>query len=264
MPIAPLPNVDLFYTDSGAGVPILWLQGLGAEHSAWAPQIARFSVDFRCIAPDARDVGQSSRASQSYSLATLADDCAHLLAYLQLEAVHVVGLSLGGAVAQHLALNHPNLVRTLTLVSTFARQSPRQRELLIAWREIYARVDVATFYRQAAAWMFSDAFFERPRNLQNVLRYVAESDHPQEAAAFARQVDAVLSHDVVGRLSEISRPTLILGGDHDQLAPLAMMQTLADNITDSQLMTFTGSAHLINLERQIDFNRCLYEFIMKH
>lgn len=260
MPWVQANDVEIFYAESGSGPPVLWLQGLGADHRAWSAQLARFATEYRCIAPDSRDVGRSSPARAAYTLADVATDAAELLRALDAAPAHVVGLSLGGAVAQHLALDHPDVVRSLCLVSSFARQGARQRELLLAWREIYARVDAVTFYRQANAWLFSDHFFERPRNTENVLRYVA-SGHVQEPDAFARQVDAGLAHDTLDRLPLLRRPTLVLTGEQDILAPPHLGRELAAAIPGARFEIVPGAAHSFNLERQIEFNRLVYAFL---
>jgi pimeloyl-ACP methyl ester carboxylesterase len=261
VPLVQANGLEIFYAESGRGPPILWLQGLGAEHTAWSAQLARFGVQYRCIAPDSRDVGRSARVTGSYTLADVAADAADLLRRLDAVPAHAVGLSLGGAVAQHLALDHPGLVRSLCLVSSFARQGARQRELLSAWRTIYARVDPVTFYRQANTWLFSDAFFERPRNVENVLRYVAATPRPQEPDAFARQVEAALTHDTRERLPALRLPVLVVAGEQDMLAPLRLQRELAAAIPDARMEVLPGAAHSLNLERQIDFNRLLHAFL---
>ena len=261
VPVVQANGLQIFYAESGRGPPILWLQGLGAEHTAWSAQLARFGAQYRCIAPDSRDVGRSARVTGSYTLADVAADAADLPRPLDAVPAHVVGLSLGGAVAQHLALDHPGLVRSLCLVSSFARQGARQRELLCAWRAIYARVDLVTFYRQANTWLFSDAFFERPRNVENVLRYVAATPRPQEPDAFARQVEAALRHDTRERLPTLRLPVLVVAGEQDMLAPLRLQRELAAAIPDARMEVIPGAAHSLNLERQIDFNRLLHAFL---
>ncbi len=261
MPTVQVNGLDIFYSDVGSGPPIVWLQGLGAEHTAWAAQLARFGASYRCIAPDNRDVGRSARCARPYTLADVASDVAGLLRALDAGPAHVVGLSLGGAVAQRLALDHPDLVRSLCLVSTFARQGARQRELLLAWREIYARVDLVTFYRQANTWLFSDRFFERPRNVENVLRYVAENPHAQEPAAFARQIDAALRHDTLDELPTLRVPALVVSGEADALAPPHLAREVAGAIPGARLEILPGAPHSLNLERQIEFNRLLGAFL---
>jgi 3-oxoadipate enol-lactonase len=132
---------------------------------------------------------------------------------------------------------------------------------LRAWREIYARVDLVTFYRQANTWLFSDAFFERPRNVENALRYVAASPRPQEPDAFARQVEAALTHDTRERLAALRLPVLVVSGEQDMLAPLRLQSELAAAIPEARREIIPGAAHALNLERQIDFNRLLHAFL---
>lgn len=252
--------LEVYFDESGSGPPVLWLQGLGADHRAWSAQLARFSPDYRCIAPDNRDVGRSARAVEPYTLADMAADMAAVLRAAGSAPAHVIGLSLGGAIAQHLALDYPEVVRSLCLVSSFARQGARQRELLLAWREIYARVDPITFYRQANVWLFSDQFFEHPRNVANVLRYVA-SGQAQEPVAFARQIDAAVDHNTLERLAEIRLPTLVMTGEHDILAPPHLGRELAAAIGGARFQIVPGGAHSLNLERQIEFNRIVHAFL---
>jgi 3-oxoadipate enol-lactonase len=253
-------GLTLYYAEAGHGTPILWLQGLGADHRAWSAQLARFGDEYRCLAPDNRDVGRSERSPFPYTIAGMAADMAALLRALDAAPAHVVGLSLGGAIAQHLALDAPDVVRSLCLVSSFARQSARQRELLLAWKEIYARVDVATFYRQANVWLFSDQFFENPRNVDNLVRYTA-SGVVQEPAAFGRQVDAALGHDTRDRLKAVQVPTLVICGANDILAPPYLSAELAEAIPAARLAVVPDAAHSVNLEHQREFTRLVREFL---
>src|SRR3954469_6169977 len=109
----------LHYLDQGKGDPVLWLQGLNAPAAAWSVQLAHFSQSFRGVAPDARGVGQSDAPPGPYTTRLLADDALAVLDALGIEQAHVVGLSLGGAVAQELALARPERVRSIALLSTF-------------------------------------------------------------------------------------------------------------------------------------------------
>src|SRR5438105_12628721 len=128
----------LHVVERGQGDPVLWLQGLNAPAAAWAVQLAHFAHSHRSIAPDARGVGASDAPPPPYTTRGMADDSLAVLDALGVQRAHVVGLSLGGAVAQELALAHPERVRSLALLSSFAVQAPRSRALLQAWRVVYA------------------------------------------------------------------------------------------------------------------------------
>ena len=114
-------GIELAYQDAGSGPPVVLVMGLGAPADAWAPHVKAWVGSFRCIAVDNRGAGGSSAPSGPYRTAQLADDYAELISRLGLESVRVVGISMGGAIAQELALRHPHLVDRLVLVSSWAR-----------------------------------------------------------------------------------------------------------------------------------------------
>jgi 3-oxoadipate enol-lactonase len=135
------------------------------------------------------------------------------------------------------------------------------RALLEAWTAIYAAVDRETFYRQAAVWMFGDRYFAHERNLHALLGYVRRLPHPQEPAAFARQVAASLSHDTLSRLGAIRAPVLVVGGAEDILVPPARQQELAAGIPGARLHVVEGVGHSVNLEGQLTFNPIVRAFL---
>ena len=117
-------GIELAYTEHGDGEPLLLIMGLGADSSAWESHVAAYHKRYRCIAVDNRGVGASSTPVGPYSTGQMADDYAGLLEALDLGPVRVVGISMGGAIAQELALRHPELVERLVLVATWAKSDP--------------------------------------------------------------------------------------------------------------------------------------------
>lgn len=244
-----------------SGDAVLWLQGLNAPASAWAVQLAHFAASIRSIAPDARGVGQSGAPPGPYTTRQLADDAVQVLDALGVPRAHVVALSLGGAVAQELALAHPDRVRTLALLSTFAAQSPRSRALLEAWRILYPRTEGDAQLRtawelQAYAWLFTDRFWRSDSNIRAALKF-ARTPPPQSAAGFIGQVDAALSHDARDRLPGLQVPTLVVHGALDQLAPLAGGEELARLIPGAELLVLPDVGHAVNVEAQRAVNGAL-------
>src|SRR5205085_1340885 len=145
---------------------------------AWAVQLAHFARTHRCIAPDSRGVGKSDAPPGPYSTAQLAEDARAVLDACGVERAHVVGLSLGGAVGQELALDHPQRVRTLALLGSFASQGPRSRALMQAWRELFPLAHQkpewrAAWEKQAYAWLFTDRFWRSEANVRAALRFAA-------------------------------------------------------------------------------------------
>jgi pimeloyl-ACP methyl ester carboxylesterase len=240
---------------------ILWLQGLNAPASAWAVQLAHFGRTHRCIAPDARGVGKSDAPAGPYTTEQLAGDALAVLDACAVERAHVVGLSLGGAVAQRLALAHPDRVRSLALLATFARQSERSRTLLTAWRALFAAAHESAerreaWEKQAYAWLFTERFFNNPANARAALRFAAQQPL-QSLDGFRGQVDAALGHDARSQLPDLRLPTLVAHGALDQLAPVEGARELAALIPNAELLVVPDVGHAVNLEGQRVVNSAL-------
>ncbi|HKC58533.1 MAG TPA: alpha/beta hydrolase [Myxococcales bacterium] len=240
---------------------MLWLQGLNAPAAAWAVQLAHFSRTYRCIAPDARGVGKSDAPPGPYSTRQLADDALRVLDTCEVDRAHVVGLSLGGAAGQELALAHPSRVRSLALLASFPRQAPRSRALMESWRLLYAVAAQSAELReawekQAYAWLFSERYWRNEAAVRAALRF-AGSQPFQSVQGFQGQIDAALAHDAVSRLPRISIPALIAQGSLDQLAPVAGAEEMARLIPGAQLLVLPEVGHAVNLEGQRAVNSAL-------
>jgi 3-oxoadipate enol-lactonase len=251
----------LHVIDQGKGDAVLWLQGLNAPAAAWAVQLAHFSQSYRELAPDNRGVGQSDAPPGPYTARQLAGDALAVLDAAAVERAHVVGLSLGGAVAQELALAHPRRVRSLALLSTFVAQAPRSRALLEAWRALYPVAIAEPRLRkawelQAYCWLFSERFWRSEANVRAALRF-ASSQPPQTAEGFVGQIDAALSHDARDRLGAVTAPTLVIHGELDQLSPKENGEELAKLIPGAELLVVPQTGHAVNLEAQRIVNTAL-------
>ena len=260
---ARLHVVDQRAPDPGADV-VVWLQGLNAPAAAWAVQLAHFSRTYRCIAPDPRGIGKSDAPKGPYTTAQMADDVHRILDACEVERAHVVGLSLGGAVAQELALAHPKRIRSVALLASFARQSPRSRALMEAWRAVYPLVAESPALReawekQAYAWLFSDAYWRNDAAVRAALRFAA-TQPLQPVDGFLGQIDATLTHDTVARLPLLRVPVLILHGALDQLASPAGAEEMARLIPGAQLLVVPEVGHAVNLEGQRMVNGALRAF----
>lgn len=233
---------------------VLWLQGLNAPAAAWNVQLAHFGRTHRSIAPDQRGVGQSGAPSGPYSTRRMAQDAVEILDACSVARAHVVGLSLGGAAAQELALGWPGRVRTLALLGTFPGRSPRSAALLEAWRALYPSAHQseelrAAWEKQAFAWLFTDQFWRSEANVRAALRF-AGTQPAQTLEGFRGQVDAALGHEARERLPSLRVPCAVLHGVLDQLAPAAGAEELARLIPGAVLHLLDGVGHAVNLEGQ--------------
>src|SRR3990172_8424249 len=124
MPTARIGDINIYYQEAGAGDPLVLLMGWGGDHTAWALQVQAFSPEFRCISPDNRGAGCSDQPDAPYAIRLMADDTVGLLDALGIDRAHVAGLSMGGMIAQEMAITSPGRVRTLQLHATLARVDP--------------------------------------------------------------------------------------------------------------------------------------------
>jgi pimeloyl-ACP methyl ester carboxylesterase len=211
---------------------------------------------------DNRDVGQSSYAAGPYTIGDLAGDVAGLLERLRLPPAHVVGLSMGGMIAQELALAAPERVRSLVLLSTLARADEWFRRTLAAFGLIRRQVaDTAAFFDVVLPWWVSHRFCEdseRPAWLSWLLR---RNPHPQRLDGFLRQLDALGRHDAHGRLHALRCPVLIVAGEDDSIAPPRYSRDLLREIPHARLAVLPGIGHAPPLEDPGLLNRHLADFL---
>jgi pimeloyl-ACP methyl ester carboxylesterase len=243
MPATKVGNVDLYYRDDGAGQPVLFIQGLGVDHRGWAPVCAPLSKRFRCISFDNRDVGRSSRVPQPYDVVDMAGDALGLLDALSIERADVIGVSMGGVIAQEIAIRHPERVRRLALVSTYTSGDPRGSAIFegqALLRRTLSRED----YCRATFWsVYTYDDYRREGFIDEMVRRTAGNDLWQPQEAYERHVRAVLSANTESRLTQIAAPTLILAGSDDILTPMRFQSLLAREIPDNRLCIVEGAGH---------------------
>lgn len=244
MPHLALPTgVNLFYFEAGRGDPVLLLPGLTNDYTVFAPQLGRLSQCCRAIAPDFRGTGQTRDDGRPFTLADLADDMVALLDALDLPSAHVVGLSLGGAVAQVLALRRPERVKSLALLATWARTTGHLAAVLASWQSARQHQGTEAFRHTAIPWVFSRRAFDAPGLIDAVVRRAAAYRFAQTAEDLARQVEAARPHDVLDRLPDFAVPTLVVAGSDDLLLPPASAREMASRIPQARYVEIPGGAH---------------------
>lgn len=241
-------NVDgarIHGVDTGTGHPILFLHGMGCEAADWLPQLEALSPQYRCIAIDQRGHGQSAAGADGITLDRLAKDAVAVLEALGIGHTHVVGLSMGGLVAQHLALAAPSLVCSLSLLDTFASLGPDAGAGLRSFAELVETSGVAAIASGLGAAVFAPATAERSSAL--VERFTAKfaGNQPSSLAASMR---AIASADMRQQLPAIAAPTLVLWGEADVLVPRERCEELAQSIRNARWRVVPSSGHLSNLE----------------
>jgi pimeloyl-ACP methyl ester carboxylesterase len=264
MPIADANGISLYYEEHGQGEPLMCVMGLAADHLAWALQLEAFAARHRTIVFDNRDVGQSSYADTQYEIEDMAADTLGLADALGLDTFHLLGASLGGAIAQHVALAAPERVRTLQLAVTWAGSGAYAREKTRLWaseRRLRSREDWIDSLLLATV---SEGFYENQPMVDFVKQVMLSNEHPQEPDGFERQSRASSTFDLRGKLSGLSMPVHIISGAHDTLLPRWKQEELAAEIPGSKLTVIERGSHALQLEFPEEFNAAVLDFIAAH
>ena len=265
MPKAKVGDIHIYYEEQGQGEPLLLIMGLGASTLSWSEQIPFFSREFRVIALDNRGAGRSDKPAVHYSIALFADDTAGLMDALSIGSAHVYGQSMGGFIAQELALRHPQRVRTLVLGST----SCGGQRAVMASPENLAGIGMMNVLspREAAEkglpLLYSEQFIARYHDAL-IERSLREAELRPPPDAFGRQVQAAVRHNTFDRLPDIRRPTLVITGSDDKVVPADNSRILAERIPGAELAVLPRAGHGYLLEMASESNTLVLEFLRRH
>ena len=261
MPTTEANGQTIYYEVHGDGEPLLCVMGLAADTLAWALQVPAFSERHRTVVFDNRDVGQSSLAEGGYEITDMARDALALADALELDSFHLLGVSMGGAIAQELALAAPERVRTLTLAVTYAAGGRWAQTLSGLWGSRVQRMSREERVDELMLLCLSEAFFENAEGVAWLRSLMLQNPHPQPPEAFARQLDASSRHSARDRLGALAVPTHVIGAEYDILVPVWKSRELAALIPDAKLTVLDACPHGLNLERAEEFNRAVLDFI---
>ena len=256
---------ELYYETHGEGPAVLLVMGIGYDSSLWTlAQVPALSTEFTVVVVDNRDAGRSSKAISPYNIADMADDLAGLLDALQIPRTHLLGLSMGGMIAQEFALRHGDRLDRLVLTGTGAAPARSASDPIRIWSWVKANDATGeVFGGQQLAALFSTAFLRNHVAVQDTVALLASNPYPMSPEAYARQADAYLQFDALDRLDEITAPTLVVVGEQDLLTPPWIAREVADAIPGArfEVIRGDGSSHVVPIERPDDFNRLVSDFL---
>lgn len=264
MPYAVINGIRMHYEVAGQGDPVLLVSGLSAPAAHWALQVKALAAHHRVITFDNRGVGESDLPPEPvYTTGQLADDAAALLRHLKVSRAHVLGASMGGTVAQELALRHPKLVRSLVLACTWVEADARFLHVIESWMSLAYRVPLEERYRHVVyPWVFGPEFFAAKANVETAFQRALAYPHQTKAEAIERQARGIMAWNGTRtkRLATIRVPTLVLVGKDDILTPPAFSRALARRIRRARLAVLAGG-HGFYLEQADLFNRTVLRFL---
>lgn len=265
MPFAEVGDHRVRYEEHGEGVPLLLVAGLASDHRAWGRQVDAFSRDHRTIVYDNPGIGETTGPPGAYTSSLFADVAAGLLRHLGIAGAHVVGASMGGAIAQELVLRHPELVRTLSLHSTWGRADNHLAAIMRSWQTSARALSLVDLCRQIWLWTFTVWFYnDRADELRELERLVAAEPDLQTPDAFCRQAGACIEHDALDRLDQVRVPTYMSAGDRDALTPAHHSYRIKERIPAAKLRVWPQMAHAPFVEIPDEFNARQLEFLQAH
>ena len=255
-------DVTFYYDTRGAGYPLVLIRGLGSNADHWYPQIPALSSRFRVVSFDNRGIGRSDKPNNPYTISMMAEDTAGLMDAIGIPRAHIMGLSMGGMVAQEFALRFPDKVHGLVLACTHCgggKDVPPSQEISALFKEFVATAspDAA---QKAGKCLFAESTFSNAPELVRAYQQVS-AKFPPEAKTLIYQWEAIKGHDTWTRLHRIQAPTLVITGAEDLLIVPENSKILAEKIPGAQLRIIPGGGHQFLVEQAHVANEAILTFL---
>ena len=266
MPKAAMNGVNLYYQVHGDGEPLVLIQGFGGGHEGWFFQTRAFKRYFKVIVFDNRGIGRSDKSPEPYTIRTMADDVIGLLDHLGIEKAHILGMSLGGMVAQEVGINYGSRVNKLVLVCTHAgdRDTSDMHPDMLKSMGIEEGSDVPDIAGIDMNKTFSTivrlAFNKRLYRM--ILVPLAQYQIKRTGVGgHMEQMEAVVDHQTADRLHLVESRTLVITGSDDKIISPHSSEDIAAQIPDSRLVKIAGGSHAFSIEMRHRFNSEVLEFL---
>jgi pimeloyl-ACP methyl ester carboxylesterase len=246
VPTVSTPAAELHYERAGSGEPLLLIQGMSGTHVSWGePFLQPLREHFDVIAFDNRGIGLSAPIDGPFTIVEMAADAAGVLDGLGIESAHVVGISMGGMIAQDLALAHPGRLRSLTLGCTYcggpgSQLMPQESVEILAAGMMSGDRDKAI----RAGWEVNLSPAFRAEESRYAAFHEMATSVPAAKQTIELQAQAIFGHDTSGRLGEIATPTLIVHGTEDSVLPYPNAELIASLMPTSRLETLADVGHM--------------------
>lgn len=265
MPYAKINDINMYYEIHGDGKPLILIEGLGTTFWIWFKQLPVLKNYFKVIVFDNRGVGKTDKPDIEYSIKMFAEDLIGLMDYLNIEKASLFGISMGGFIAQEVAILYPNRVEKLILCSTnFGGPNivPMDSEVLkFMLGGGSSDRDEKGITKGVEFSFYKDYIQNNIEEIMQILKWKEEA--PQPKYAYLRQVYAGANFNEEERISSINVPTLIIAGREDRVVPYQNAVLLHNKIKNSILKIYDGAAHLVNIEKADEVNREIIEFLNK-
>lgn len=264
MPNIKIDDVNMYYEIHGEGEPLVLITGLSSDHKTWLPFLPAFTNNYRVLIMDNRGIGKTEYPDDQFSIDDMASDTVHLMEELGIEKAHILGHSLGGRIAQKIAIKYPERVKSLILAATSASQ-PKSSKLMLNTLadEVNNGMSIEALLKIMMTITFTEKSFVNLDTISERIELRVKSLSRNYARNFARQVRASADYNTKEELSRIKVPTLVLAAENDFIFPLEFLRELAEGIADADLKVIEGTGHSLILEAPQEFIKLVLTFLSK-
>jgi pimeloyl-ACP methyl ester carboxylesterase len=263
LPEARVNGIMMNYAIEGEGAPLVLIIGIGSDLSNWRLQVGAFKKHYLAITLDNRGAGKSEKPAGPYTIRLMAEDTLSLMDHLGVEKADILGVSMGGMIAQELAINHPERVEKLILGCTFAsrRGDSGFTPEITGAIDAYLGSSREEANLKKLAITIIDSSFNKSTYRIAILPLMKTAIKSVPLRGFAEQLDALLAHDAESRLEKIAAPTLVLTGTEDRVIKPSSSAVIAGLVPNAKLVKVAGGSHGFSGEMSKEFNNAVLEFL---
>jgi aminoacrylate hydrolase len=263
MPRISIGDCHLYYERCGAGFPVLFVSGFSGYAAYWREQVPSFAKSFEVVLHDHRGIGQSDHNRIAYTVERMAADVVQLMDALGIDKAHVVGHSTGGAIAQVLALDHPERLASIVVAASWTKADAYFRRLFALRKEILSHLGPATYLQAATLLLYPSYWIARNNERLRQLEAQALATFSAPEIVMSR-IDAILAFDRTEELPRLRTPTLIVAAQDDIVTPAYFSEELARLIRGAEIKLFPQGGHCFTQVLPREFNHAVLPFLTAH
>jgi pimeloyl-ACP methyl ester carboxylesterase len=259
MPTIRINKTNYYYELHGSGDPVVLINGLKADHTGWIPVLDTLQKNHTVLTFDNLGAGQTVDDDEKFDIDRMADETMELVRQLGLSAPHIVGHSLGGAVAQSIAYRYADEIRSVALCNTFIKFNENAKQLFLDVLDMHKAGDSqANIMSAILPWAFSEEFMS-PELEEIILKGSNENPFPQSPRGYERQLEALYTFNADSWVNHINIPTLVVAAKKDKIALFSESEEIAGRIRNARLASL-DAGHASQVERPAEFISALLAF----
>lgn len=261
MPFQTANQIKIYYEQHGSGDDLILIGGLTSDHNVWKSVVRLLEPHFRVLIFDNRGAGETDAPDYPYTLEMMAQDTLQLMDALKIKRAHILGHSMGGGIAQQIAVSAPERIHKLILACTTAKFSARTN-MIFNMRETLENLKMNKSFlaEYVMPFLFSESFLSNAVMVKGFIQWAEHNPHPQSAAGYRHQLHASSQRDFTNELKKINAETLVITGEEDIIAVSQQTYLLSQLIKNSVLEIIPECAHMPHIEKTREFSDILLRF----